>query len=73
MRKPLSEFPTRSDTNRAGQLQKMVRGLKFRIKEEEGLYYPCHSSKSKIAYQLRSYGADDLRFCLSIYKMQFFS
>ena len=47
MRKLLSGFPTRSDTNRAGQLQKMVRGLKFRIKEEEGLYYLCHSSENK--------------------------
>ena len=26
-----SEFPTRSDTNRAVQSQKMARGLKFRI------------------------------------------
>ena len=29
-----------SDTNRAVQLQKIARGLKFRILEEEGLYYP---------------------------------
>ena len=31
-----SGFPTRSDTNRAVQLQKMDRGLKFRILEVEG-------------------------------------
>ena len=29
-------FPTRSDTNRAVQQQKMARGLKSRIKEVEG-------------------------------------
>ena len=33
-----SGFPTRSDTNRAVQPQKIIRGLKFRIKEVEGLY-----------------------------------
>ena len=27
------------------QLQKMARGLKFRIKIEEGLYYPCSENK----------------------------
>ena len=31
--------PTRSDTNRAAQPQKVTRGLNFRIKEEEGFYY----------------------------------
>ena len=31
-----SGFPTRSDTNRAEQLQKIARGLKFRIYEVEG-------------------------------------
>ena len=31
MRKPTFWFPTWSDTNRAVQLQKMARGLKFRI------------------------------------------
>ena len=40
-RKPVFGFPTRSDTNRAVQLQKMARRLKFRIEEEEGLYCPC--------------------------------
>ena len=29
-------------TNRPVQLQKMARGLKFRIKVVEGLYYPCN-------------------------------
>ena len=31
MRKPMFWFPTWSDTNQAVQLQKMARGLKFRI------------------------------------------
>ena len=39
MRKQVFGFPTRSDTNWAVQLQKMARGLKFRISEAEGLYY----------------------------------
>ena len=51
MRKPTIWFPTRSDTNQAVQLQKMARGLKFWIKKEEGLYYPCSENK----------GADQLR------------
>ena len=44
--------PTKSDTKRAVQPQKMARGLKFRIEEEEGLYYICRKNKS--ADQLRS-------------------
>ena len=32
-------FPSRCDTNWAVQPQKMARGLKFLIKEVEGLYY----------------------------------
>ena len=38
-------FPTRSDTNRAVQAQKQARSLKFRISEEEELYYPCSENK----------------------------
>ena len=34
-----SVFPTRLDTNRAEQPQKMARGLGFRILKVEGLYY----------------------------------
>ena len=33
-----SGYLTRSETNWAVQPQKMARGLKLRIKEEEGLY-----------------------------------
>ena len=39
MRKQTFWFPTWSDTNRAVQLQKMARGLKFWILKVEGLYY----------------------------------
>ena len=48
-----------SDTNRAVQSQKMVRNLKFRIKEEDELYYPCRENKG--ADQLCSYCTADLR------------
>ena len=52
-RKPAWGLTTRSDTNRAVQPQKMVRGLKFRIYEVEELYYLC--SENKGTDQLRSY------------------
>ena len=71
MRKPTFWFPTWSDTNRAVQPQKMDRGLKFRIKEVEGLYYPC--SVNKGADQLRGYREADLRLCFRICKMFVFS
>ena len=45
VRKHVSEFPTRSDTNRAVQSQKMARGLKFTMSEVEGLYYLCSKNK----------------------------
>ena len=45
MGKPTMWFPNRSDTNWAVQAQKLARSLKFRIYEEEGLYYPCSESK----------------------------
>ena len=46
-----SGFPPRSDTKRAVRQQKIDRGLKFWIKEEDGLYYLC--SENKVADQLR--------------------
>ena len=52
-RKPVFEFPTRSDTNRPVQSQEKARSLNIRIKEEEGLFYP--SSENKSADQLRSH------------------
>ena len=60
-----------SDTNRAVQLQKMARGLKFRIQEVEGLC--CQCSKNKGADQLRGYREADLRLCFRICKMLVFS
>ena len=40
-----SGFPTRCDTNRNVQPQKMARGLKILIEEVEGLYYLCSENK----------------------------
>ena len=47
------QFPNRSDTNRAVQVQEMAKSLKFRFKEEEGLY--CQYSENKGADQLHGY------------------
>ena len=71
MRKPTFWFPTWSATNQAVQLQKMARGLKFRIKEVEGLYHLC--SENKGADQLRGYREADLRLCFRICKTLVFS
>ena len=71
MRKPMFWFLTRSDTNRAVQSQTMARGLKFRFKKVEGLYYLC--SENKGADQLRGYREADLRLCFRICKMLVFS
>ena len=49
----------------------MARGLKFRIKELEGLYYLC--SENKGADQLRGYREADLRLCFRICKKPVFS
>ena len=53
MRKQTMWFLDRSDRNRAVQAQKMARGWKFGIYEEEELKYLC--SKNKGANQLRGY------------------
>ena len=71
LRKPVFGVPTRSDSNRAVQPQKMARGLKFWIKIVEGLYYPY--SKNKGADQLRGYREADLRLCFRICKKPVFS
>ena len=55
-----------SNTNQAVQSQKMNRGLKFWIYEEEELNYP--SSENKGADQVRSYPEADLRLCFRICK-----
>ena len=49
----------------------MARGLKFWIKIEEGLYYPC--SENKGADQLRGQREADLRLCFRICKNPVFS
>ena len=49
----------------------MARGLKFRIKKVEGLYYLC--SEKKGANQLRSHRNADLRLCFRICKKPVFS
>ena len=49
----------------------MSRGLKFRIEEEEGLYYPC--SENKGADQLRGNREADLHLCFRICKKPVFS
>ena len=69
MRKPVFGISTRSDTNRAVQSRKMARGLKFRIKIEEGFHYPC--SENKGADQLRGYREADLCLCFRICKKRF--
>ena len=47
----------------------MAKGLKFRIKEAEGFYYPC--SENKGADQLLGYREVDLRLCFRICKSRF--
>ena len=49
------------------QPQEMARGLKFCIKEVEGLYYPC--SKNKGDDQLCGYRKADLRLCFRTAKL----
>ena len=66
-----SGFLTRSNENGAVQPQKMVRGLKFSIKEVEGLYNLC--SENKGADQLGSPCAADLCLWFCICKKQVFS
>ena len=71
MGKPTFWFSTLSDTNQAVQLQKIARGLKFRIYKVEGSYYLC--SEDKGADQLRGYREADLRLCFRICKTLVFS
>ena len=52
MRKSTFWFPTWSDTNQAVQLQKMARGLKFRIQKVERLYYLCSENKGAVTAKL---------------------
>ena len=63
--------PTRSATNPAVQPYKMARGLKFSIKEAEGLCYLCREKEG--ADQLRGYQAANLRLCFRICKNRVFA
>ena len=53
-----------SDTNQTVQPQKMARDLKFRIKEEEGLFYLYRDNKG--ADQLHGYCGAYLHLCFCI-------
>ena len=58
IRKPTFWFPTWSKTNQAIQLQKMAKGLKFRIEKVKGWYYLCSENK----------GADELcGYCVFVF------
>ena len=70
MGKPTMWFQNRSETNQAAQSQKQARTLKFRIEEEEELYYL--SSENKGADQLRGYREADLRLCFRIGRLLVF-
>ena len=71
VRKQTFWFPTWSESNHAVQLQKIDRGLKFRVKKTEGLSFLC--SENKGADQLRGNGEADVRLCFRICKMLVFS
>ena len=64
-------FLTMSDTNQTLQSQKMARGSKFRIDEEEGLYHLC--SENKGADRLHGYREADLLLCFRLCRSQVFS
>ena len=51
------------------QTGKQARSLKFRVQEEDELYYPC--SENKDADQLCSYCRADVRLCYRIGKLRF--
>ena len=59
-------FLTRSDTNRAVQLQKIVRDTKFGFRKKRD--FTILVAKTKGADQLRSYCTADLRLCFRICK-----
>ena len=60
-----------SDTKQAVKLKNAARGLKFRIKKVEGLYYLFGENKD--ADQLRGYREADLRLCCRICEIPVFS
>ena len=66
-----SGFPTRSDTNRAVQSQKMARSLKFVFRKQRNC--TSYVAKNKGADQLCGYREADLRLCFRICKNPLFS
>ena len=58
------------DTNRLRQSQKIARSLKFRMKEEEGLHFPC--SENKGTGQLGGYHEAGLCLCFHICRLLVF-
>ena len=66
MRKPVFGVSDQVRHKPGRTVQKMARGLKFRIWKVKGLYYPC--SENKGADQLRRYREADLRLCFCICK-----
>ena len=68
--KPTMWFPNRSDTNRPVQAQKQARSLKFRVLEEDEVYYSC--SENKGADQLCGYREAGLRLCFLICRLLVF-
>ena len=69
MKKTCPGFLTRSNTNQAVQPQMIAGGLKFGMKEVEGLYCLCRENKA--AGQLRAYHAADLHLYFCIHKKRF--
>ena len=58
--------PGPTQTGLCSHIYKQDRSFKFRISEEEKLYYPCSGNKG--ADQLRSYCKADMRLCFRIGK-----
>ena len=67
MRKPVFQVFDQVRHELGVRLQKMARGLKFRIKEVEGLYYVA-----KTKALISDYRAADLSLCFRICKKQVF-
>ena len=65
VRKPTIWVQTRSDTNQPVQSHKIARSLKFRMKEEEGLWYPFSENKGVISFAVTNREAD-LRLCFRL-------
>ena len=69
MRKPVFRVSNQVRHKPGCRRKKMARGLKFWIKEVEGLYYPCIENKG--VDQLRNNRAADLHFFFAYAKSRF--